>query len=311
MTMSATSLAIPDHTFRDIDTPEYLDTTDRLVELLLDETNGLPATDTTAREMVQDAGDAMNGLAGKMGIDRKGKFTGQKREADRKRRSYAAAMTRGVRSILTDPHPNRSGTKRAAAERLRKVLTPHLANFSRQSNAKRSAALRLLFADCLDESVQADLRSTGLLDYYKLLVTTQETFADLLRQEGRTETDADPIEAEASSSAPVNPGTFRTFKETARAALNLAFALMAHHAQRGREPYAGLLAQCDAIISELAAMNKGRETRAQKAKAKEAAKANQSGKESRETTSANTTAAEDSTAARDPKPAAPSVGLPG
>jgi hypothetical protein len=58
------------------------------------------------------------------------------------------------------------------------------------------------------------------LHNHKLLVTTQETFADLLRQEGRSETDADPIEAEASSSAPVNPGTFRTFKEAARAALN-------------------------------------------------------------------------------------------
>jgi hypothetical protein len=69
---------------------------------------------------------------------------------------------------------------------------------------------------------------------YRLLVTTQETFADLLRQEGRSETDADPIEAEASAPAPVSQGTFRIFKETARDALNLAFGLiLAQEARSG------------------------------------------------------------------------------
>jgi len=289
--MSANSLVVPEYTFRGYETAEFLNITDRLVDVLMDEENGLPEADVATREMVSDAAEAMNGLAARMGIDRKGEFTGQKREADRSRKSYSAALTRVVRGILTDPHPKRSVTKVAAAERLRKVFAPNLANFARKSSAQRSTALRLLFADCRDESVQADLITVELLDYYNLLVTAQETFARIVKLEGRSEADPEPAEAqaEATGSPAVGHGTFLSYKEAARDALKLAFGVMVHHAKRGREPYAALLAQSQAIIAELATITKGRETRAKKAKTKEAAKAQESEAKPSETREAKAT----------------------
>jgi len=87
--MSAEPIILPELNYRSVESAEYLATTDRIVDFLLDPEIGLPLTDETNRELVQDADDSLTGLAARMGIDRKGKFTAESRP-----RKRAAGPTR-------------------------------------------------------------------------------------------------------------------------------------------------------------------------------------------------------------------------
>jgi len=274
--MSAEPIILPEFTYRDVESAEFMDTADRMVDFLSDLEIGLPPTDATNRELVQDADDSLTGLAARMGIDRKGKFTAEKQAAEKSRRSHASSLMLAARTISTDPRAERPADEKAAAARIRKLFSPHLSRFARKSSAQRSTALRLLFECAKEDAVQADLETAGLMGYFDLLVSAHDAYLAVFRKEGLSEAENDAVEAaaeDAEAAAPVIPGTSRELKASATESLNLAFTLIARHARKGRQPYARLLARCAEIANELNVLNKSRETRAKNAKAKKDAKA--------------------------------------
>ena len=292
----ATQIVYPDLSYRKFPNAEFYEVTSSIVEVLEDAGNGLPGTDETNREFVGDAAIALKGLGRRMGLDPKGKFTAERQKADRLRRIYGAALKRGVLHILSDPLEEQVGEKRDAAQRLLRIVSLHLKTFSRKNSVQRSAALRLLLPACASMEVQGDLVTTGLLGHYDKLLSAHTQYLEALRKDGLSENEDEPLDdAESATGSGVKPAapaeeldgaeavdgmeaeepleSSRSYRDSAAEALNLTFIVMARHARKEREPYARLLARCAEIIDKVIVLNKSRDTRSKKAKAKKDANA--------------------------------------
>ena len=279
MSLIPSAPELPDLNGRDVTTLQFVDASGRIEALLINSLTGLPAGEAGLREMLSDAQAYGVELDGRLGIDRKSKFTSKKTLAHRDRLKYFHALRRGARGIVRDPDPGVLSSKVEAARLVLDVVLRHGADIKKLTRAETSAALRLLLKEFAGDGLQAALQATDLHRYCVLCQQAHERYANLLSEAGlsEAETDSESGETSHSAAAPAKSApadapalSLRELKAVIEELLGLVFATMAFHAAKGREPYARLLGQCREITQEINSDAKLRETRARKAEAKKA-----------------------------------------
>lgn len=234
-------------------TDQLLDASGRIVQILLHPERGLPAEDGTTREIVGDAATGVQNLQARLRVERKGLLTDERAQHQKRRDEAMAAIRRGVKAILSDPDPNLPKAKRAGAAVLRNLLAKRPNGFEKKSHAENSAQLQLLFADLETAEAQGALAATDLLRLFQLLKEAQARFAALVQDEGQVVMPAQTLP------------NLRTIRQKLNGDVRLALQLVSYFAAKGRQPYAGLLAPCQAVLAEIGAVAKVRGTRAAKA----------------------------------------------
>jgi hypothetical protein len=271
---------------RTIKSLPFLNAAERMVDVLLDPATGLPEGDLLNRELAQETEAALDALAKRLGIDRKGKFTEEKRALEKLRCDLVSSIRRAARGILAEPEGLVSAEKRAAAGIVREVFVPRTTGFADLATADKNGVLRLLFEDCAAPEVQTALEQSGVRPHFDMLQQTHQAFENLSKQEIRAEVEAKASASDATGAETAAPGgklpdgsasslstrSTRELKELASESLWLIFATASRHAAKDREPYGYLLAQCSLIAQEVNKVAKGRATRAKKAREKNDAK---------------------------------------
>ncbi len=265
MTANANLVEFPNLTHEGVGNLEFIDTLERIVSVLADEEDGIPSGEAVLHEILGDVRELLSEINVRLEKDRRGKFTTFKQKLDKERRTYYAAIRRGVREIFADPDPNLAKERRSGAEALRDVLGKRVKSLQAKTQGQTSTELRNFFTDCDVPEVLQALRDTDLMRFYTLLKTAHASYTQVLHQAGREESEeqvsADAEEKENKTGVPL-----RVLKTEVVHSLDLAFDLMAHHARRGREPYFQLLTHCVTITDGLNLLAK--KTRNRKAKSK-------------------------------------------
>jgi len=274
--MTAPAIELPLFLHREMTSPQCLDGGERLTVLLKNSTNGLPQEDWLNRAVMEAAAMDVTDLSVRMRLERGSQFSKDKRRAHAERRRYLVGIRSGARQLMTHPDPAIPSEKRMEAARVVNLFARYRAALRSQSQGETSAAVRLLLEACQSDEMKAALVKTDLLRLHNLLVTAQERYAEIVRQEECAEAggetgdglvgDEGAIATTTTSGKPSR--TLREIKDSLASRLNLAFGNMAFLASIGREPYQALLAQCREITDEINSVIKLRDTLGKKAAAK-------------------------------------------
>ena len=237
---------------------QIVDLTGRVVQLLTDPKSGLPEGDLVTRSVVSSVETELATIEFRLGLERKGAWTGEKKRAERQRDEYLRALRKGAKEIQKDPDPAITEAARAGGKVLHELFAKHPAGFERKGGADNSGALKLFFADFDRPEAQQALRDSDLIRYYTPLLQAQASYAAVV---------AKIVAHEASQKNDAELPTLREAKQSLSEHVRLLLQILAHMGKKGIPPYHALSASCAAILEEVTIVRQGRQTREAKAEA--------------------------------------------
>jgi hypothetical protein len=239
---------------------QIVDLTRRVLQLLTDPKSGLPEGDLVTRSVVNEVETDLAAIEFRLGLERKGAWTDEKKRAEKQRDEYLRALRKGAKEIQKDPDPAITEVARAGGKVLHDLFAKHPAGFERKGGADNSGALKLFFADFDRPEAQRALRDSGLIRYYTPLLQAQADYAGVV---------AKIVAHEASQKNEAELPKLREAKQSLSEHVRLLLQILAHMGRKGIAPYESLSAKATLILEEVANVRQGRQTRKDKAATKD------------------------------------------
>jgi hypothetical protein len=239
---------------------QIIDLTGRLVQVLRDPKGGLPEGDLVTRNVVSDVEADLATIEFRLGLERKGVWTEEKKKAEKQRDEYLRALRKGAKEIQKDPDPAITDAARAGGKVLHGLFAKHPAGFERKGGADNSGALKLFFADFDRPEAQQALRDSDLIRYYTQLRQAQATYAEVV---------AKIVAQDATQQNEAEVPKLRDAKQSVAEHVRLLLQILDHMGQKKIAPYDTLSARCLSILQEVTVVRKAGRTRATKGEKKE------------------------------------------